>query len=139
MIVAVVDGMGGRIGAEIVAELREAFGESVDIWALGTNGIATQKMLRAGAQQGATGENAITVSIGRVDYVIAPIGVVIPHAMMGEISPAIATAVASAAGRKLLIPVNQPYFEIIGVKADALAGHIRTAVEILRDLIQNGA
>jgi hypothetical protein len=139
MIVGVVDGMGGRIGAEIVAELREELGESVEIWALGTNGIATQKMLRAGAQQGATGENAISVSIRRVDYIIAPIGVVIPHAMMGEVSPAIAAAVATAAGRKLLIPVNQPYFEIIGVKADPLAAHIRSAVETLRDLIQSGA
>jgi hypothetical protein len=138
MIVAVVDGMGGRIGAEIVAELRGALGESVEIWALGTNGIATQKMLRAGAHQGATGENAIIVSVARADYVVAPVGVMIPHAMMGEISPAIAGAVASARGRKLLIPVNQPYFEIIGVKADPLASHIRSAVETLRELIQSG-
>jgi hypothetical protein len=136
MIVAVVDGMGGRIGAEIVAELRQRFGESIEIWALGTNGIATQKMLKAGAIQGATGENAIALSVGRADYIIAPMGVVIPNAMMGEISPTIAAAVAGAAGRKLLIPVNQPYFEIIGVQPHPLAVHIRGSVDMLADLIK---
>ena len=137
MIVTVIDGMGGRIGAEIVAGLRQAFGDALEIWALGTNGVATQKMLKAGAQQGATGENAITFSVTRAAYIVAPIGVIIPNAMMGEISPAIATAVASAPGCKLLIPITQTHFEIVGVKPDSLATHIRCAVERLHALINS--
>jgi len=106
MIIAVVDGMGGGIGAQIVTQLRQELPLDVEVLALGTNAIATQKMMKAKANRGASGENAIRVSINMADFILAPIGVVIPNSMLGEITPAIAQAVAGARGHKLLLPIN---------------------------------
>jgi len=106
MIIAIVDGLGGGIGAQIVGQMRQALPEQ-EILALGTNAIATEKMLKAGASRGAS----------------------------GEITPAIAEAVAGAPGRKLLLPINQPHFEIVGIEAKPLAQQIAAAVEIVRRAI----
>ncbi len=92
MIITVIDGMGGGIGAQIVTQLHEELPLDVDILALGANAVATQKMMEARASRGASGENAIRVSIGQADFILAPIGVVIPNSMMGEITPGIAVA-----------------------------------------------
>jgi len=127
MIIAVIDGMGGGMGAQIVVQLREERPE-VEIWALGVNAIATQRMIQSGADRGASGENAICVSAPKADIIMAPIGVIVPQAMMGEITPAIAEAIASAPGRKLLIPINQPHFEIVGIAPKPLAQQIAAAI-----------
>jgi hypothetical protein len=136
-IVAVVDGMGGGIGAQIVSQLREQLPAEVTVWALGTNAIATQRMVQAGAGRGASGENAIRVSAPQADIILAPIGAIVPHAMMGEITPVIAEAVATAPSRKLLIPINQSHFEIVGVEWKPLAQHIHDAVSTVADLLKD--
>ena len=132
MIVAVVDGMGGGIGAQIVTQLRQELPLDVEVLALGANAIATEKMMKARANRGASGENAIRVSIDEADYILAPIGAVIPNAMMGEITPAIAEAVAGARGIKLLLPINQPHFQIVGIEWKPLSRQIGQAIEIIR-------
>jgi len=137
MIIAVIDGMGGGIGAQIVTQLRAALPPDIEIWALGSNAVATQKMMQARASRGATGENAIRVSASKADFILAPIGAVVPNAMMGEITPAIAEAIANAPGRKLLIPINQPHFDIIGVQWKPLAQQIDEAIEKLRQLLED--
>ncbi|MEA3339330.1 MAG: DUF3842 family protein, partial [Chloroflexota bacterium] len=101
MIVAVIDGLGGGIGAQIVTQLRQELPLEVEIIALGANAIATDKMMRARANRGATGENAFRVSIDQADFILAPISAAVPNSLMGEITPGIATAVAGARGRKL--------------------------------------
>ena len=135
MIIAVIDGMGGGIGAQIVTQLRQTLPLDVEILALGTNAIATQKMMQARASRGASGENAIQVSINLADFILAPIGVLVPNSMMGEITPDIATAIASARGRKLLLPINQPHFEIIGIEWKALTKQIDAAIEVVRQAV----
>jgi len=137
IVIAVVDGLGGGIGAQIVTQLRQELPLDVEILALGSNAVATQKMMQARASRGASGENAIRVSIGEADVILAPIGVVIPNSMMGEITPEIATAVAGAPGRKLLLPINQPHFEIIGIEWKALTKQISAAIELIRQTLQN--
>ena len=132
MIVAVVDGMGGGIGEQIVTQLRQELPFELEIMALGTNALATQRMIQAHANRGASGENAIRVSIGLADFILAPIGVVIPNAMMGEVTPAIAAAVAGAPGHKLLLPINQPHFEIVGVERRPLTKQISAAIDVIR-------
>ncbi len=132
MIIAVVDGMGGGIGAQIITQLRQELPLDVEIIALGTNAVATQRMMQARANRGASGENAILVSINLADFIIAPIGVVVPNSMMGEVTPTIATAVASARGHKLLLPINQPHFEIVGIEWKALTKQISAAIEVIR-------
>ena len=133
MIIAVVDGMGGGIGAQIVTQLRQELPLDVEIMALGTNALATEKMMKARANRGASGENAIKVSINQADFILAPIGVVIPNSLMGEITPAIATAIASAPGDKLLLPINQPHFEIVGIEWKALTKQISQAIDMIRE------
>jgi hypothetical protein len=121
MKIAVIDGMGGGIGVQIVTQLRQELPLDTEIIALGANAVATDRMMQAKASRGASGENAIRVSITQADVILAPIGVVIPNSMMDEITPGIAEAIAGAPGRKLLLPVNQPHFEIVGVEWKALA------------------
>jgi len=135
LVVAVVDGMGGGIGAQIVAQLRQELPLEVNILALGTNAIATEKMMKAKANRGASGENAIKVSINEADFILAPIGVVVPNSMMGEITPGIATAVASARGIKLLLPINQPHFEIVGIEWKPLTKQISQAIAVIRERV----
>ena len=137
MIVAVVDGMGGGIGAQIVTQLRQELPLEVEILALGANAVATQRMMQARASRGASGENAICVSIELADFILAPIGVVVPNSMMGEITPGIAEAVAGAPGRKLLLPINQPHFEIVGIDWKALTKQISAAIEVIRQTLEN--
>jgi hypothetical protein len=135
MIVAVIDGLGGGIGVQIVTQLHQELPAEVEILALGTNAVATDRMIAAKATRGASGENAIRVSIGLADYILAPIGVIIPNSMLGEITPAIAEAVAGARGRKLLLPVNQPHFEIVGIESKPLAKQIAAAIAQLKSAL----
>jgi len=127
--------LGGGIGAQIVTQLRQALPLDVEILALGANAVATQKMMQARASRGASGENAIRVSIGAADFILAPIGVVIPNSMMGEITPTIAEAVAGAPARKLFLPINQPHFEIVGIEWRALTKQIDAAIETIQQAI----
>jgi hypothetical protein len=133
--IAVVDGMGGGIGTQIVTQIRKELPLDVEIIALGTNAIATDKMMRAKANRGASGENAIRVSINSADFIVAPIGVTVPHSMMGEITPPIAEAIATARGHKLFLPINQPHFEIVGIEWKALTKQISQAIEMIRERI----
>jgi len=92
--------------------------------------------MKARANRGASGENAIRVSINAADYILAPIGAVIPNSMMGEITPAIAEAVASARGIKLLLPISQPHFQIVGIEWKPLTKQISQAIEIIRQALE---
>ncbi len=134
-VIAVIDGMGGGIGAQIVTQVRQELPLDIEIIALGANAIATQKMMQARASRGASGENAIRVSVNEADFILAPIGVVIPNSMMGEITPAIAVAVAGARGRKLLLPINQPHFELVGIEWQALTKQISAAIDLIRQAL----
>ena len=129
MRICVIDGQGGGIGSAVIKKLREAFNESVEIIAMGTNAVATAQMLKARANRGASGENAIVRTISQADLVVAPIGVVMAHAMMGEVTPRIAEAVAACPARKLLIPLTQENVEIVGLSPSPLPPLIETMIE----------
>ncbi len=133
MIIAVVDGMGGSIGTQIVLGLRQALPEETEIMALGTNAIATGSMMRAKATRGATGENAIAFSVGEADVIMGSLSILVPNSMMGEVTPHIATAVASARGRKILLPISNPPLEILGISKKPLQQLINDAIELVRE------
>ena len=134
-VIAVIDGMGGGIGAQIITQLRQELPLDIEIIALGTNAIATQKMMQARASRGASGENAIRISINEADFILAPVGVIVPNSMMGEITPDIAIAVAGARGRKLLLPINQPHFELVGIEWQSLNKQIAATIALIRQAI----
>jgi hypothetical protein len=135
MTIAVVDGIGGGIGAQIVERLRREGIRDARILALGANAVATQRMVDAGADKGASGENAIRVSVACADFILGPIGIVLPNAMMGEITTAIAEAVFGARGKKLLLPLSQPHVLIVGMAQKNVNDLISDAIAALKRLI----
>lgn len=139
MLIAVIDGMGGGLGVQLVSQLSAQMGQKADIIALGTNALATNNMVRAGAMRGATGENAVVVSIRKADIVVGPIGIIIPNSLMGEITPRIAEAVASADAHKVLVPVNQHHFEIVGLENRPLVVSIKEAVAKVSEFVQGNS
>ncbi|MFP4477155.1 MAG: DUF3842 family protein [Desulfatibacillaceae bacterium] len=112
--ICVIDGQGGGIGSVVIKRLKEALGESVEILALGTNAIATAQMLKAKANRGASGENAIVRTSATADVIIGPISIVLANSMMGEVTPAMAEAVAGSRARKMLLPLTQENVEVVG-------------------------
>ena len=135
MRIAVIDGMGGGLAAQVVSQLTGKLPEQVELIGLGTNALATAAMLKAGVKRGATGENAICISAAAADLIVGPIGIIIPNAMMGEITPRIAEAVGSAAAKKVLLPVSH-HFEIVGVEPKSLASLVKEAVSRILTLVE---
>jgi hypothetical protein len=120
MKIAVIDGQGGGIGSVIIKKIKEIYDEKVEVWALGTNAIATSQMLKAGANRGATGASAICHCAPKVDIIIGPISIIISHAMMGEVTPEIAVSVGSSPAHKLLLPLTQEPLSIVGAVREPL-------------------
>ncbi len=112
--IAVIDGQGGGIGSYIIKSLREEFGDKVEIIALGTNAAATANMMKAKANKGASGENAILWNIKKVDIILGPLSIIVANAMMGELTPSMAEGIGSANAKKILLPINQEGIELIG-------------------------
>jgi len=120
MRIAVIDGQGGGMGKVIVEKLRKEFRDQIDILALGTNALATSAMLKAGANEGATGENAIVYNSSHVDVIIGSLSIIMANAMLGELTPKMAEAIAGSKVRKLLIPIYRGNIDIIGVVVEPL-------------------
>ena len=135
--ICVIDGQGGGIGSTIIKKLKELFQETIEIIALGTNAIATAQMLKARANRGASGENAIVQTVKTVDIIIGPVGIIIANAMMGEVTPKIAKAVANSPAKKILIPLTQENIEIVGMSSAPLPHLIEDLIEFnLKKLLQ---
>jgi hypothetical protein len=115
--ICVIDGQGGGIGSAVIKKLKERLGETIRIVALGTNAIAATQMLKAGANCGASGENAIVQTSQKADLIIGPIGILIAHAMMGELTPRMAEAIASSTAKKILLPLTQENLEVVGMRS----------------------
>ena len=134
MKVLIIDGQGGGLGRQLVSAVKEKCPEA-EVLAVGTNSTATGAMLRAGADQAATGENAVLVACRRADVIIGPIGIVIADSMLGEITPAMAAAVGQSQARRILLPVNQCDNLVVGAADLSMADKVREAAELLRGLL----
>jgi hypothetical protein len=130
--ICVVDGQGGGIGSAVIRRLREAYGETIEILALGTNAIATSAMLKAGANRGATGENAVIRTVNDCQIIVGSIAIIMAHAMMGELTSAMAEAVSSASAVKILIPVSQERIRLLGVVGQPLPHMIDDLLKVIR-------
>ncbi len=126
--ICVIDGHGGGIGATLTKYLKQAYGESVEVIALGTNTIATVQMLKAGANRGASGENAICVTVKTADCILGPVAITWANAMLGEVTPKMAEAVTSSPAPKILLPIFQELVDIVGVADEPLPHLAQTAV-----------
>ena len=112
--ILVIDAQGGGLGRQLILEIKKRFAQA-EVLAVGTNAAATAAMLKSGADAAATGENAVAVACRRADYIIGPVGIVIADAMLGEITPTMARAVAQANARRILIPFSNCFNYIAGV------------------------
>jgi len=136
MNIAVVDGMGGGIGSQIISLLRQDLPSDVKIYALGTNSAATTNMMKEKANKGATGESAITFVVIKVDVIVGSVGIIIPNSMLGEITPNIATAIASCNAKKILIPIiDNEDITLLGIEKKPLFLAIKDAIEKIKELL----
>jgi hypothetical protein len=134
MRIAVIDGQGGGIGKSLVEKLRKELPEDVEIIALGTNSLATSFMIKAGANEGATGENAIVLNASKVDIIMGAIGIVAANSMLGELTPQMAKAIAESSAKKILLPLNRCNIEIVGVdKSEPLPHLVDKAVKTIKE------
>ncbi len=134
MKIVIIDGQGGRIGSLLIEKLR-TLNLNAEIIAIGTNSIATTSMLRAGADAGATGENPVIVNCRDADCIIGPVGIIAADSLLGEVTPAMAAAIASAPCQKILLPVNKCCLHVVGLKDLAVPALISEAIEYLQTLL----
>lgn len=127
--ICVIDGQGGGIGATLIKSLQARYRDQVEIIALGTNAIATAQMMKAGANRGASGENAIVCTVADADLVIGPIAITWADAMLGEVTPRMAAAVTASRAPKVLLPLSQENVTLVGMSADPLPHMVQQAVE----------
>ena len=115
MKIAIIDGQGGGIGKHITMKLRSFLGEEYEIIGLGTNAVATMAMLKAGANEVATGESAIVYMASKVDVIVGSVSILSANSMCGEMTPRMVEAIGSSDAKKILLPVNRNQIEIVGV------------------------
>lgn len=133
MTILVIDGQGGKLGKSLVESIKKSFPQ-VEIMAVGTNSTAAEAMRRAGADQVATGENPVVVACRHAQIIVGPIGIAIADALMGEISPAMANAVASSGAYRVLIPMNLCGTYVAGANQKSSV-IMEDAVEHIRQLL----
>ena len=134
MTILVVDGQGGGVGRQLATQIKETFPD-VRLMAVGTNTIATSAMLKGGADTAATGENAVIVAARKADVIVGPLGIVVADSLGGEISPAMANAVAQSDSKRILIPFKHCENVIVGVSDYTLGHLIQQAIDELRKII----
>jgi hypothetical protein len=132
----VIDGQGGGIGAALIKHLKEIYGEHVELIALGTNAIAAAQMLKAGANRGASGENAIVQTVRSADLIMGPIAITWANAMLGEVTSRMAAAITSSPAPKVLLPLTQESVVLVGVVLEPLPHLIQRIVkEIIKEVL----
>ncbi len=134
MNILVIDAQGGGFGKQLVSALKRAY-PGVEVTAVGTNSVATAAMLKAGADRAATGENPVLVGCRKADIITGPIGIVIADALYGEITPAMAQAVAQSNATRILIPSNHCDNIIAGVSDLSVGRLIQSAVDEIGKVI----
>ena len=136
MKIMIIDGQGGRMGSLLTEKTKTAAIPGAQIYAIGTNSIATAAMLKAGADYGATGENPVLVNSRDADYIIGPLGIMAADSLLGEVTPAMAVAVGQSSAMKILLPVNKCNHHVVGVSSEySMSELAEQAVRYLLDCI----
>ena len=135
MNILVIDGQGGQLGGQLIKSLKANF-QNITIMAVGTNATATAAMLKAGADQAATGENPAMVACRKTDVIIGPIGIVIADALFGEITPKMSVAVGQADAVRILLPVNKCDNLVAGIPNVSTAAILEDVIAKVRKLAE---
>ena len=132
MNILVIDGHGGGLGAQLVSAVIKNFPEH-KVRAVGTNSTATVAMIKAGAKEAATGENAVIVGCKTADIIIGPVGIVVADSLLGEVTPKMAVAVGQSHGKRLLIPINQCDNTIVGTANLPVSKLLQSVVAFIKE------
>jgi hypothetical protein len=132
--ILVIDGMGGGIGKAIIEHIKNNLA-GVEITAVGTNSIATSVMIKAGANYGATGENAVVFNCAKADFIIGVTGIIFANAMHGEISPKMAEAISSSPAHKILLPIDKCDVTVLGVADKPVQSYIHEISSKIKERI----
>ena len=133
--VLVIDGQGGGLGRQLVAAIAAVCPEA-ELSAVGTNSLAANAMLKAGAARAATGENAVVVNCRHADVIVGPIGIVIADALLGEITPAMAAAVCQSGAKRVLVPINHCENYVVGVPEQPVSQLVSAAAQKVKALCE---
>lgn len=133
MKILVIDGQGGGIGKQLVSNIKQADIDA-EVMAVGTNSAASSAMLKAGADNVATGENAVIVACRTADVIVGPVGIVIADSLLGEITPKMALAVAQSNAKRLLIPTNRCNNFVLGVSDISVSTLISKCINKIKSL-----
>ena len=136
MKILVVDGQGGNIGRQLVKMINERFPDA-ELIAVGTNSIATSNMMKGGAKNAATGENAVITCSRKADIIVGPVGIVVADSLLGEITPKMAVAIGQSDARKVMIPLNRCDTLIAGVADASTAYLLEDAVKKIEAVLKN--
>jgi hypothetical protein len=120
MRVCVIDGRGGGLGRRLVAGLQTELGREHKIVALATNAVAAEAMKQAGACSLGVGTQAIAQTVPTVDVIVTSLNLVLPGSMLGEVTPDIVRAILTARAKKILLPVNRAFMEVVGTEDQTL-------------------
>jgi hypothetical protein len=131
MTICVVDGQGGKIGSVIIAKLKERLKEDVEVIALGTNSAAVQNMMKARANRGASGENAIAVTVGKADIIVGAINILMANSMLGEMTPRMAKAIAESPATKYVLPVTRENVVVVGKTEQSIPQMVGLLVDMI--------
>ena len=135
MKIVIIDGQSGRLGSLLVEAIRKELPQLEPI-AISTNAIATSAMLKAGAAQGATGENPVLVACRGANVIVGSIGILSADSLLGEITPNMALAIGQSPAVKLLLPLNRCNNRVVGVKDATMSELVKEAVEQLKTLLE---
>ena len=141
LLISIIDGQGGGIGRQLIEKLsaRLSGKPNIIIRALGTNALATNAMIKAGANDGATGENAIVLNAGKSNVIAGVMPIVMPHSILGEVTPRMAEAVGASEAMKILIPVPRCNTRIAVPGSASLGQCIDRAVELIEEYVSHPA
>lgn len=130
--ILVIDGQGGGLGRAIVERLRREFADGIELVVVGTNALAAQAMMKAGADAAASGDSAVTYNCRRADLIVGPIGILTAGSMLGELSPAMASAIADSPAEKVLIPLNRCHLQVVGVTDESMPVRLDQMITLVR-------
>ncbi|MDC7231508.1 MAG: DUF3842 family protein [Sphaerochaetaceae bacterium] len=132
----VIDGQGGSLGKALVAAIKKTFRE-VEVLGIGTNSLAASAMLKSGADAIATGENPVIVACRNADLIVGPLGILTSDALHGEITPAMAVAIAQSKAHKILVPISKCNVTIVGIQEAPLSMMIDFTLEEVRRFLDS--
>lgn len=135
MNILVIDAQGGGVGRQLVSNIKQNI-PGVEITAVGTNSTAATAMLKAGADNAATGENAVIVACRKADIITGPIGIAIADSLMGEVTAAMAAAVGQSNAKRVLIPFNHCDNVIVGVAEIGIGKLVQIAVAEIKKMVE---